>query len=84
MFPKKFTFENLKHRTATVSDAYDCIYRIINRLDPNKTGQNLSKKTLPREGWMTVQNSNHFVDELIEIGGFSKILNEPTQTSSNE
>lgn len=76
MFPEKFTFENLKHRTATVSDAYDYIYKIINRLDPNKTGQNPSKKTLPRQGWITVQNSNRFVDELIEVGDFSKILEE--------
>lgn len=50
MFPEKFTFENLKHRTATVSDAHDCIYKIINKLDLNKTGQNLFEKTLPREG----------------------------------
>lgn len=50
MFPEKLTFENLKHRTATVSDAYDYIYKIINKLDLNKTGQNLFEKSLPREG----------------------------------
>lgn len=27
-----------------------------------------------QDGSATVRNSNHFVDELIEIGGFSKIL----------
>ncbi len=25
-------------------------------------------------GWITVQNPHHFVDELIELGGFSKNL----------
>ena len=48
MFPKKFTFENLKHRTATLSDAYSCIYHIISELATKKTRQNLSKKPLPR------------------------------------
>ena len=52
MFPEKFTFENLKHRTAKVSDTYECIYKIIKKLDPNKKGQNPSEKTLPRQGWM--------------------------------
>lgn len=51
MFPEKFTFEDLKDRTATVSEAYGYIYKIIKDLEPNKTGQNLSKKTLPRQGW---------------------------------
>jgi hypothetical protein len=26
--------------------------------------------------WITVQNSHRFVDELIEIGGFAKIIEE--------
>lgn len=51
MFPEKFTFENLKHRTAKVSDTFDCIYKIINKLDPNKTGQNPFEKSLPRQGY---------------------------------
>jgi hypothetical protein len=29
-------------------------------------------KRLFRRGWITVQNPHHFIDELIETGGFSK------------
>jgi len=37
-------------------------------------GQKSFKKILSHYGSVAVCNSNHFVDELIEIGGFSKIL----------
>lgn len=51
MFAEKFTFENLKHRTAKLSDAFECIYQISKKIGAKKTGQNPSKKTLPRNGW---------------------------------
>ena len=79
MFPEKFTFENIKHRTAILSDTYGCIYKIIKKLDRKKTEQNPFEKSLPREGWITVRNSNHFVDKLIEIGRFAKILESSNQ-----
>jgi hypothetical protein len=31
-------------------------------------------KRLFRNGWMTVQNPHQFIEELIEIDGFAKIL----------
>jgi len=33
-------------------------------------------ETLPHKGWITVQNPHHFVEELIKISSFSKILEE--------
>ena len=50
IFPEKFTFENLKHRTAKVSDAFRCIYLSNSVLINKKTGQKTSKNLLPREG----------------------------------
>ncbi len=45
-------------------------------LRAKKRGQNHSKMSLSHTGSMPVRISNHFVDELIEIGGFSKILDD--------
>ncbi len=70
MSPEKFTFENLKHRIATVSDACDCIYRIVNKLDSNKTEQNPFEKTLLRKGWLmgleptTLGTTNQYSNQL--------------------
>ena len=46
MFPEKFTFEYLKHRTA-VSDSYDCIYKIIRKLEPKKGAKSFGKDFAP-------------------------------------
>lgn len=39
MFPEKFTFEDLQHRTAPVSDAFKVIYMINTHLKGKKMGQ---------------------------------------------
>jgi len=36
--------------------------------------QETHKNLVLREGWLTVQNPHRFMDELIEIGDFSKKL----------
>jgi len=67
-----------------VSDSFRSIYLANKQLRDKKKGQKTSKNLLPREGWITVQNPHRFVDELIEIGGFSKILDRddaPNQKS---
>lgn len=52
------------------------IFLIYTDLDDNKKGQKTIKNLLPRYGSIAGFGSNRFVDELIEIGGFSKILEE--------
>ncbi len=70
MFAEKFTFENLKHRTAKLSDAFECIYQISNKIGAKKTGQNPSKKSLPRNGWLmgleptTLGTTNQYSNQL--------------------
>ncbi|MEH6306839.1 recombinase family protein [Olivibacter sp. CPCC 100613] len=49
MFPEKFTFENLKARTANVSPVFNCIYLINKELQRNKKGQKALKSILPSE-----------------------------------
>lgn len=50
MFPEKFTLENLKHRTALVSDIFGSIYLLNKGLKGKKKGQKTSENLLPREG----------------------------------
>jgi hypothetical protein len=50
MFPEKITFENLKHRTAKVSDSFRAIYLTNKQLIGKKRGQKTSENLLPREG----------------------------------
>jgi len=38
MYTQKFTFEDLKHRTATLSDCFSFIYLINKNLDEKKSG----------------------------------------------
>ncbi|WP_127703331.1 hypothetical protein [Mucilaginibacter limnophilus] len=47
-FPEKFTFENLQHRIAPVSDVYYYIYKIIK--EANKKGQKTLKSFTPLKG----------------------------------
>ncbi|MEO6523516.1 MAG: recombinase family protein [Mucilaginibacter sp.] len=50
MFPEKFKFEDLKHRTAKVSGAFHSIYLINSDLKGEKKGQKTSENLLPRQG----------------------------------
>lgn len=72
--PEKFDFKSLQRRTAEMTGTPTRIYLINNKLEGKKRGQKIFENPLPCEGSATVRNSNRFVDELIEIGGFSKIL----------
>jgi site-specific DNA recombinase len=47
MFPEKFTFEDLKHRTAKVDDLFGLIYQINNYLWEKKRGASDRKTCLP-------------------------------------
>jgi site-specific DNA recombinase len=39
MYPQKFTFEDLQHRTAKAGDLYSFIYLINSELEKKKEGQ---------------------------------------------
>lgn len=44
---------------------------VVFRLPQTKSAFHFHERRL---GWITVQNPHRFVDELVEIGGFAKIL----------
>ncbi|SDH45821.1 hypothetical protein SAMN05421827_12527 [Pedobacter terrae] len=50
MFPEKFDFESLQHRTALVIQKFQLIYLIKNKLEVNKKGQKIFKNPLPCKG----------------------------------
>ncbi|MBT2560649.1 hypothetical protein J7E50_07370 [Pedobacter sp. ISL-68] len=76
MLPEKFDFESLQHRTALLSETFKRILLTNNKLERKKKSKRLLKISCPVTGSVAARNSNHFMDELIEIGGFSKILEE--------
>ena len=47
MYPQKFTYENLQHRTAQTSDLYTCIYLINSKITGKKRGQATDFSCLP-------------------------------------
>ena len=47
MYPQKFTFEELQHRTAKTSDLYTCIYLINSEIKDKKNGQANDFSCLP-------------------------------------
>ena len=52
MYPEKFTFEDLQHRTAAVSDTFNVIYMINKQLQDKKNGTTdrnsvLSQRVIP-------------------------------------
>lgn len=47
MYPQKFTFEELQHRTAFTSELYSCIYLINSKIDRKKEGQATDFSCLP-------------------------------------
>lgn len=47
MYPQKFTFEELQHRTALTGELYSCIYLINSELDRKKDGQATDFSCLP-------------------------------------
>ena len=47
MYPQKFTFEELQHRTALSSELYSCIYFINSKLSGKKEGQATDFSCLP-------------------------------------
>lgn len=52
MFPEKFDFESLQHRTALLSETFQYIFLINSKLEENKKGQKTIKNPLPRYGWI--------------------------------
>ena len=46
IFSEKFTFEDLEHRTASISDSYNVIYLINKQLQGKKKGQRPEKSVL--------------------------------------
>jgi site-specific DNA recombinase len=56
MYPEKFTFEELQHRTARTSDLYSCIYLINNELGVKKRGQATDFRACPL--WLPRLGSN--------------------------
>jgi site-specific DNA recombinase len=48
MYPKKFTFESLKHRTAKLGETYEDIYLTNRYLEGKKNGVKENKFQLPR------------------------------------
>ncbi|EHQ26578.1 DNA invertase Pin-like site-specific DNA recombinase [Mucilaginibacter gracilis] len=47
MYPQKFTFEELQHRTALTSELYSCIYLINSEIKGKKEGQATDFSCLP-------------------------------------
>ena len=47
MYPQKFTFEELQHRTAFMSELYSCIYLINSKIAVKKEGQATDFSCLP-------------------------------------
>ena len=47
MYPEKFTYEELQHRTAQISELYKCIYLINSKLGGKKEGQATDFSCLP-------------------------------------
>ncbi|MEO7215187.1 hypothetical protein [Mucilaginibacter sp.] len=47
MYPQKFTFEELQHRTAFTSELYSCIYLINSKISGKKEGQATDFSCLP-------------------------------------
>jgi site-specific DNA recombinase len=47
MYPQKFTFEELQHRTAKTSELYTCIYLINSQIERKKEGQATDFSCLP-------------------------------------
>jgi hypothetical protein len=47
MYPQKFTFEELQHRTAQTSELYSCIYLINSKIDGKKERQATDFSCLP-------------------------------------
>ncbi|WP_208394750.1 hypothetical protein [Mucilaginibacter gilvus] len=47
MYPQKFTFEELQHRTAFTSELYSCIYLINRKIVGKKEGQATDFSCLP-------------------------------------
>lgn len=50
IFKEKITFQNLKDRTAKISEPFNYIYLLNSHLKAKKMGQKTSKMFLPREG----------------------------------
>ncbi len=46
IFSEKFTFEDLEHRTASISDSFNVIYLISKQLQGKKKGQRPEKSVL--------------------------------------
>lgn len=70
MFKEKFNFENVQHRTAQMTYAFDRIYLINNKLGGKKKGQKVIKNSLPRQGWLmgleptTLGTTNQYSNQL--------------------
>jgi len=47
MYPNKFTYEELQHRTAQTSELYSCIYLINSKIEGKKEGQATDFSCLP-------------------------------------
>ena len=70
MFPEKFDFETLQHRTALMSETFQHIFLINKKLEGNKKGQKTIKNLLPRYGWLmgleptTLGTTNQYSNQL--------------------
>jgi hypothetical protein len=70
LFPQNLTYS--EGGTARMNEASELI-REKQKVTSKKMGQ-ICFRTSPHGGSDMVHNSNHFIEELIEIGGFSKII----------
>jgi hypothetical protein len=73
MYPQKFTFEELQHRTAQTSELYTCIYLINNELSEKKEGKRPISRACPF--WLPRLDSNPLVNRpkaLNPVGKSSK------------
>ncbi|MDA9555526.1 hypothetical protein N9R54_04755 [Pelobium sp.] len=72
MFPEKFTFENLQHRTAKVSPLFQFIYQTNNVLRAKKNKGKLDKICLPIMAPEAVFFSKNLLNDLLRISKIDK------------
>jgi hypothetical protein len=77
MYPEKFTFENLKDRTARVNEVADVIWQINSQLQVQKQRTSDEKSCLPSWVLLNVQLTHHFLDDMRHLANLLKDFDEP-------
>lgn len=66
-------YDGDRYRTLSINEITEHIC-LKNKELEEKNGTKIFEKIFAPRGSVAVLNSNHYLDELIEIGGFAKII----------